>query len=80
MAKDEPPCQAEACSLQGCLNRNTYTPDKCEAHVIALFKCCQTMYETASGDGKAPGSSTACPKPSVVERRLKRKGSNSSRK
>ncbi|PCH35678.1 hypothetical protein WOLCODRAFT_80608, partial [Wolfiporia cocos MD-104 SS10] len=56
-----------ACALQACLNKNTYSPDKCDEHVRKLYKCCQSMYEKSGGQGE----STACPMPSVVHRWLK---------
>ncbi|EIM80743.1 DUF1903-domain-containing protein [Stereum hirsutum FP-91666 SS1] len=63
-SSSDPPCQAEACSLQTCLSRNTYNPSKCDSHVRKLYECCQMMYD--STDGK--GESTACPIPSAVTR------------
>ena len=56
-----------ACKLQACLNKNTYTPEKCEQHVRKLYECCRAMYEETNGKGE----STACPVPRVVERWLK---------
>ncbi|KAI0785765.1 hypothetical protein C8Q75DRAFT_722420, partial [Abortiporus biennis] len=56
-----------ACSLQTCLNKNTYTPDKCENYVRDLYRCCQKLYQ----DTNDKGESTACPMPSVVRRWLK---------
>ncbi|KAH9975582.1 DUF1903-domain-containing protein [Lactifluus volemus] len=63
----DPPCQAEACALQGCLTRNTYSPEKCTENMRNLYRCCQLLYD-ATGDH---GESTACPMPSVVRRWLK---------
>ncbi|THU90518.1 DUF1903-domain-containing protein [Dendrothele bispora CBS 962.96] len=60
-------CQAQACDLQSCLNKNTYKPEKCDAHLRNLYLCCQKMYQDS--DGKA--ESTACPIPNVVSRWLK---------
>ncbi|KZT04696.1 uncharacterized protein LAESUDRAFT_682572 [Laetiporus sulphureus 93-53] len=68
----EQACQAEACELQACLTRNTYSPDKCDVCLRKLYKCCQSMYERTEGTGE----STACPKPSVVRRWLKNHGAN----
>ncbi|KAF9486911.1 hypothetical protein BDN71DRAFT_1405484, partial [Pleurotus eryngii] len=34
-------CQAEACDLQSCLGKNTYTPEKCDHHLKRLYLCCQ---------------------------------------
>ncbi|EIN06391.1 hypothetical protein PUNSTDRAFT_72306 [Punctularia strigosozonata HHB-11173 SS5] len=56
-----------ACTLQTCLNKNTYQPEKCDAQLRELYTCCQRFYE-ATGD---KGESTACPMPSVVRRWLK---------
>ncbi|KAF6746326.1 hypothetical protein DFP72DRAFT_636861 [Ephemerocybe angulata] len=69
MAKenDTAPCQAQACALQTCLNKNTYKPEECNAHLRKLYECCSAFY--AANGGK--GESTACPMPSVVERWLK---------
>ncbi|CUA72880.1 hypothetical protein RSOLAG22IIIB_05068 [Rhizoctonia solani] len=61
------PCQAQACSLQTCLNKNTYSPDKCNAQLRRLYECCDDMYKK-SGEGT---ESTACPIPRVVTRWLK---------
>ncbi|KAA1476463.1 DUF1903-domain-containing protein [Dentipellis sp. KUC8613] len=65
--KGPAPCQAEACALQDCLSRHTYTPDKCETLMRKLYNCCDEMYRKTD-DG---GESTACPMPSVVRRWLK---------
>ncbi|KAH8110564.1 DUF1903-domain-containing protein [Phellopilus nigrolimitatus] len=62
----EPPCQAEACDLQVCLNKNTYSPEKCDAHVRRLYECCRAMYDATDGKGE----STACPNRRVVKRWL----------
>ncbi|KAH9922571.1 hypothetical protein B0H21DRAFT_662129, partial [Amylocystis lapponica] len=59
-----------ACTLQTCLNKNTYSPDKCDEHLRALYRCCRGMYEQTDGKGE----STACPMPSVVQRWLKNHG------
>ncbi|KAI0250068.1 hypothetical protein BJV78DRAFT_1128644, partial [Lactifluus subvellereus] len=56
-----------ACALQGCLSKNTYSPEKCAGNMHKLYKCCQVLYD-ATGDR---GESTACPMPSVVRRWLK---------
>ncbi|KAI0048798.1 DUF1903-domain-containing protein [Auriscalpium vulgare] len=60
-------CQAEACSLQTCLSKNTYSPEKCDQHMRRLYQCCQSMYDATDDKGE----STACPMPSVVRRWLK---------
>ncbi|KAJ7648116.1 DUF1903-domain-containing protein [Roridomyces roridus] len=60
------PCQAEACSLQTCLNKNTYKPEKCNERLRALYQCCQGMY-----DNNSDATSTACPMASVVKRWMK---------
>ncbi|KAJ7089538.1 hypothetical protein C8R44DRAFT_818460 [Mycena epipterygia] len=60
-------CQAEACALQTCLNKNTYKPDKCDERLRALYNCCQRMYDT----GGETTESTACPMASVVKRWIK---------
>ncbi|KAF8225278.1 hypothetical protein L208DRAFT_1408756 [Tricholoma matsutake] len=60
-------CQAEACGLQACLNKHTYTPEKCDNHLRKLYECCLQMYERSNG---AEGS-TACPLPNVVARWMK---------
>ncbi|KAG8966892.1 hypothetical protein FRC03_011077 [Tulasnella sp. 419] len=65
----DPSCQAEACSLQTCLNKNTYSPEKCDDKVMRLYQCCMNMYKQGS-----EATSTACPKREVVERRLAKKG------
>ncbi|ESK89711.1 hypothetical protein Moror_16852 [Moniliophthora roreri MCA 2997] len=64
----EPPCQTEACSLQSCLNKNTYSPERCDEHLKNLYLCCQKMYDDDS-DGRT--ESTACPMPDVVKRWIK---------
>ncbi|KAF8588846.1 hypothetical protein K439DRAFT_1383997 [Ramaria rubella] len=60
-------CQSEACDLQDCLGRNTYNPEKCNAHMRKLYECCEKMY--TSNDST---ESTACPMRSVVKRWLDR--------
>ncbi|KAI6009869.1 hypothetical protein EDC04DRAFT_2581428 [Pisolithus marmoratus] len=57
-----------ACALQNCLSVNTYSPDKCDKFVKALYLCCNEMYRR---DGK-DATSSACPMRSVVERWLRR--------
>ncbi|PLW16305.1 hypothetical protein PCANC_05853 [Puccinia coronata f. sp. avenae] len=39
-----PPCQLEACKLQGCLNRHTYEQEKCDQLLINLYQCCSELY------------------------------------
>ncbi|EED85289.1 predicted protein, partial [Postia placenta Mad-698-R] len=53
-----------ACTLQSCLNKNTYSPEKCDQHLRTLYKCCQSMYKQTEGKG----DSSACPMPNVVKR------------
>ncbi|KZO98311.1 DUF1903-domain-containing protein [Calocera viscosa TUFC12733] len=63
-----PPCQAQACTLQDCLSLHTYTPSRCSRQMYALYACCASMY-----DGRLPGEereSTACPMESVTRRWL----------
>ncbi|KAH8827697.1 DUF1903-domain-containing protein, partial [Flagelloscypha sp. PMI_526] len=60
-------CQAQACDLQSCLNKNAYTPENCEAAMRKLYTCCQSMYEKNGPDAE----STACPMNNVVKRWLK---------
>ncbi|KAI0732498.1 hypothetical protein C8Q72DRAFT_118366 [Fomitopsis betulina] len=67
---NDSPCQAEACELQTCLNKNTYKPGKCNEHLRKLYQCCQTLYAQTSDRGE----STACPMPNVVRRWLKNHG------
>ncbi|KAI9568906.1 hypothetical protein HD554DRAFT_2021623 [Boletus coccyginus] len=55
-----------ACSLQGCLSRNTYSPENCDEYVRKLYRCCCEMYSIQGAE------STACPAKPVVERWLKR--------
>ncbi|KAH9037953.1 DUF1903-domain-containing protein, partial [Lactarius hengduanensis] len=62
----EPPCQAEACALQTCLSKNTYSPEKCAENMRNLYKCCQALYDVTEDRGE----SSACPMPSVVRRWL----------
>ncbi|OSX61733.1 hypothetical protein POSPLADRAFT_1145226 [Postia placenta MAD-698-R-SB12] len=59
-----------ACTLQSCLNKNTYSPEKCDQHLRTLYKCCQSMYKQTEGKG----DSSACPMPNVVKRWLKTHG------
>ncbi|GLB37877.1 putative mature-T-Cell Proliferation I type [Lyophyllum shimeji] len=69
----KPPCQAEACSLQECLQTNTYTPQKCDRHLRGLYECCERVYDEAVRQGReeeAVHESTACPMPRVVKRWL----------
>ncbi|KAK0505720.1 hypothetical protein EDD18DRAFT_1120441 [Armillaria luteobubalina] len=62
-----PPCQAQACDLQSCLNKNTYKPEICQRHLRELYFCCQKLYEQTNDTGE----STACPLPRVVKRWIK---------
>ncbi|KAJ8586440.1 hypothetical protein M405DRAFT_743598, partial [Rhizopogon salebrosus TDB-379] len=57
-----------ACALQTCLSANTYSPERCDAHLKRLYQCCFKLYEERDRD---TDESTACPMPSVVERWLK---------
>lgn len=59
-----------ACTLQSCLSKNTYSPDKCDEHLRRMYLCCQAMYERGGEDKDKP-ESTACPMPNVVSRWLK---------
>ncbi|KAI1790384.1 hypothetical protein LXA43DRAFT_891127, partial [Ganoderma leucocontextum] len=59
-----------ACSLQTCLGRNTYQPEKCDDYVRKLYRCCWEMYKRTDGRGE----STACPLPNVTRRWLKQHG------
>ncbi|KAF7350630.1 Cx9C motif-containing protein 4, mitochondrial [Mycena sanguinolenta] len=61
-------CQTEACALQTCLDKNTYSPEKCDDRLRALYMCCQKMYDAAPDSDP---ESTACPIPSVVKRWIK---------
>ncbi|KAJ7469336.1 hypothetical protein B0H11DRAFT_1393667 [Mycena galericulata] len=67
---DSEACQAEACALQTCLNKNTYKPEKCDERLRALYQCCQNMYDSAGGEASG-ATSTACPMESVVKRWVK---------
>lgn len=79
---DQLACHPQACALQTCLQKHTYAPDKCEALVDKLWRCCGLYYRTRGVplDGShpdpdallAPGSDTpdACPLPSVTRRKL----------
>ncbi|KIM30476.1 hypothetical protein M408DRAFT_328059 [Serendipita vermifera MAFF 305830] len=59
-------CQAKACSLQTCLGKNTYSPEKCDDRVFALYQCCLQLYQVrADGD---PVNTTSCPQQSVIKR------------
>ncbi|KAG2098425.1 DUF1903-domain-containing protein [Suillus discolor] len=79
--KQEPSqsCQAEACALQTCISANTYSPEKCDAHLKRLYQCCSELYQDrAENNGTERGNgsdqeniSTACPMQKVVERWLK---------
>lgn len=57
-----------ACSLQTCLGKYTYSPEKCDDQLRKLYLCCQSMYD----DRGESVESTACPMPSVVRRWLKK--------
>ncbi|CAK9784280.1 DUF1903-domain-containing protein [Cutaneotrichosporon oleaginosum] len=59
-------CQAEACAIQDCLDRNGYNEAKCQAAVRRLYECCAEMY-AREGEAKSP----SCPTPQVVQRKLK---------
>lgn len=74
LSKEVPPCQNEACSLQSCLNRNTYSPEKCDTYLLKLYECCTSLY--AATDGK--GESTACPDERVVRRWMEKRGKQAS--
>ncbi|TFK25388.1 hypothetical protein FA15DRAFT_617920 [Coprinopsis marcescibilis] len=67
-------CQSEACALQTCLNKYTYTPERCHINMRKLYQCCQQFYQTQSTQDKA--ESTACPLPHVVNRWLDEHGSS----
>ncbi|KZV82882.1 DUF1903-domain-containing protein [Exidia glandulosa HHB12029] len=67
MPKDDQACQAQACDLQACLNKNTYNPERCDAQMFKLYECCAKMYDSKGKDAE----STACPIESVTRRWLK---------
>ncbi|KIY73489.1 hypothetical protein CYLTODRAFT_386584, partial [Cylindrobasidium torrendii FP15055 ss-10] len=56
-----------ACSLQSCLNKHTYQPERCADNLRDLYLCCQKFYKQTDDKGE----STACPLPRVVTRWLK---------
>ncbi|KAG2158600.1 uncharacterized protein EDB93DRAFT_1076500, partial [Suillus bovinus] len=68
-----------ACALQTCISANTYSPDKCDAHLKRLYQCCSKLYQdrtenngTERGNGSDQENiSTACPMQKVVERWIK---------
>ncbi|KAF8493140.1 hypothetical protein JB92DRAFT_2750665, partial [Gautieria morchelliformis] len=53
---------SQACDLQDCLGKNTYS-EKCDSYMRKLYECCQQMY--ASNEA---AESTPCPMRSVVKR------------
>ncbi|KAF9041805.1 hypothetical protein BDZ89DRAFT_944548, partial [Hymenopellis radicata] len=55
-----------ACNLHDCLNKHTYSPDKCDHLLRELYLCCQQFYDQTNNQGE----STACPMPRVVKRWL----------
>ena len=57
---------SSACSLQSCLNKNLYSPEKCDRYLGRLYECCQKMYDS----GHENSGSTACPMPKVVRKWL----------
>ncbi|KDE09628.1 hypothetical protein MVLG_00035 [Microbotryum lychnidis-dioicae p1A1 Lamole] len=61
---DNPPCQSEACAIQDCLMAKNYQETQCQDVIDRLYQCCEKMI-------KQNGTSTACPKPSVVDRKLR---------
>lgn len=62
---------SSACSLQNCLNKHMYTPEKCDGTLRSLYECCQKMYDADSTSGQENSGSTACPMPKVVTKWLK---------
>ncbi|KAH6703369.1 hypothetical protein EV126DRAFT_415894 [Verticillium dahliae] len=65
--RDNPPCHARACEIQNCLSRNGLNDAKCQAHVLALYQCCEAFYRE-QGDSAV---SASCPKADLL--RLKKK-------
>ncbi|KAI7962827.1 hypothetical protein MJO28_000921 [Puccinia striiformis f. sp. tritici] len=79
-----PPCQSESCRLQGCLNRNTYSQEKCSHLLINLYQCCSELYQLdrkqnpstpASSDSNNPIIkdqilSSVCPLERVIKKKL----------
>jgi Mature-T-Cell Proliferation I type len=59
-----------ACSLQTCLNKNTYSPEKCDNHLFALYECCQNLYKAQATGIQI--DTTSCPQQSVVQRWMKK--------
>ncbi|KAL1408469.1 Cx9C motif-containing protein 4, mitochondrial [Vanrija albida] len=66
-------CQAEACAIQACLQKNNYAEARCAAAVRDLYACCAAMYARARDAGvpEAEAKSESCPIPSVVARKMK---------
>ncbi|BEI80649.1 hypothetical protein CcaverHIS002_0111780 [Cutaneotrichosporon cavernicola] len=66
-------CQAEACAIQACLDRNGYNEAKCQSAVRKLYECCADMYARADAAGKSAeeAKSPSCPFPAIVQRKLK---------
>ncbi|KAF8554843.1 hypothetical protein OG21DRAFT_1411832 [Imleria badia] len=50
-----------ACSLQTCLSRNTFNPEKCDDYLRKLYQCCLDIQRDANAQ------STACPAKPVIE-------------
>ncbi|KAF8344703.1 hypothetical protein F5887DRAFT_885910 [Amanita rubescens] len=59
--------KSPACDLQSCLNKNTYSPERCDDDVRQLYQCCLRMYEETDAKGK----STACPSSNVIKHWIK---------
>ncbi|KZT57374.1 hypothetical protein CALCODRAFT_434256 [Calocera cornea HHB12733] len=68
------PPPSQACDLQTCLGRHTYSPDLCSSHMRKLYACCARMYDGGLGE---PRESTACPMESVTRRWLKQHADDS---
>ncbi|KAL6942537.1 hypothetical protein ACO0QE_003715 [Hanseniaspora vineae] len=44
MSEDIEPCLKQACKIQDCLQKNSYSEDKCKKHIKKLYACCLGYY------------------------------------
>ncbi|KAF1826387.1 DUF1903-domain-containing protein [Dissoconium aciculare CBS 342.82] len=51
--ENDPPCHAQACSIQACLQKSNYKEEKCQKQVDALYECCNLFYQKAGDDGSS---------------------------
>ena len=44
MSEEIEPCKKQACKIQDCLQKNSYSEEKCKIDIQKLYECCLGYY------------------------------------